>query len=72
MAERSGSSNGPIGDDEIRVTKVTPGYGHTRYEGLCGPSVTVHDIKNRFYHPMFGGRDASVQNGRFKAVCHND
>lgn len=56
----------------IRVTKLTPGHAHTDYEGECGPDVTVDDIKNKFYHPYFGGRGAWVGNGRWKATSHDD
>lgn len=56
----------------IEVGLATPGYHHTVYEGICGKDVTVEDIKKKFYHTHFGGRDAYVNNGRWRAVCHND
>ena len=59
-------------DKEIKVLKQTPGYKHTKYEGTCGPKVTKDDIEKRFYHPYFGGRDAWVLNGRWRAIRHND
>lgn len=56
----------------IKVTKVTPGYAHTDYQGECGPDVTVDDIKKKFYHSYFGGRGASVSNGKWRATSHDD
>lgn len=62
----------PLGEKEIRTTKVTPGHSHTAYEGICGSGVTVRDVEGKIYHPMFGGRGASVANGKWRAVCHTD
>lgn len=56
----------------ITVTRTTPGYAHVLVEGACGPDVTVEDIKEKFYHEYFGGREAQVSNGRFSAVRHVD
>lgn len=57
---------------DIVVTKSNPGYAHHEFEGDCGPDVTEEDIKARFYHPHFGGRDAWVKNGKWGAVRYTD
>ena len=59
-------------DKEIITTNSRPGYKHTMHEGTCGKDVTLRDIKNRIYHPMFGGRSAWVGNGKWRAIRHND
>ena len=59
-------------DNEIKTIKAVPRHKHTRFEGTCGEKVTVEDIKKAIYHPMFGGRDAWVSNGRWGAVRHDD
>jgi hypothetical protein len=56
---------------EIRVTKKTPGYAHTTLEGVCGVEVTVQDIRKEIYHPMFGGRGASVHDGKWIAIRYD-
>ena len=40
--------------------------------GICSPDVTVEDVKKRFYHWYFGGRDAWVKDGRFGCTIHTD
>ena len=65
-------SEKPLRHDEIRCTKVTPGYAHTEREGVCGRDVTVEDVKKMFYHSLFGGRDARVSNGQWRATTHDD
>jgi hypothetical protein len=59
-------------DHRITVTKRTPGHAHTRIEGTCGPKVTLDKIKATFFHPMFGGREASVFGGKFSVIRHTD
>lgn len=61
-------------ESEKRITVVnsTRGYAHTRLSGTCGSAVTVEDIRKRFYHPYFGGRDAWVRDGQWGAICHDD
>lgn len=56
----------------IRVTKTVPGYKHTRFEGTCDEGVTTDEIKKEFYHPLFGGRGATVTSGKWSAVRHDD
>lgn len=56
----------------ITVVTVQHGYNHTVYGGICGPEVTLDDIKERFYHPHFGGRQAWVEDGNWGATCHDD
>jgi len=55
-------------DVEIREA----GYAQVTLYGSCDADVTVEDVKERFYHPYFGGRDAWVKDGRFGVVCHTD
>ncbi len=57
---------------EIKTEERTPGWNHIEYRGTCGPDVTVQDIKDKFYHPFFGGRGARVGNGKWFAVRHTD
>lgn len=54
----------------IEVTKQEPGHHHVKYWGRCSADVTVQDIKDQFYHPYLGGRDARVENGTFFAIRH--
>lgn len=56
----------------MEVTNREPGYAHTRVQGTCSPDVTVEDVKRRFYHGYFGGRDAWVRDGKFGCVIHTD
>ena len=56
----------------IKVESRTPGYKHTVFTGTCGKDVTMEDIKNKFYHPYFGGRNAQVSNGTWRATSHDD
>lgn len=60
------------GEKRIEVTRCVPGYANTRFEGRCSDDVTVEDIKEKFYHPHFGGRGAFVSNGSFQAIRHDD
>lgn len=59
-------------EKRITVEDTQYGYAHTRYSGACSSDVTVDDIKKRFYHSYFGGREAWVKDGRWSAVCHTD
>ena len=61
-----------LGEKEIRTTKTTPGHAHTAYEGICGSGVTVQDVQDKIYHPMFRGRGAAVSNGKWRAIRHTD
>jgi hypothetical protein len=56
----------------IEVDLRVPGYAHTRLTGTCGPDVTVEDVRQRFYHEYFGGRDAWVRDGRWGVIRHDD
>lgn len=56
----------------FKVTGRTEGYGHTRVQGDCPHDATVEEVKARFYHDYFGGREAWVENGRFGCVIHQD
>lgn len=56
----------------MTVLSRSPGYGHTSLYGDCSPDVTVDDVKARFYHPYFEGRDAWVKDGHFGCVVHTD
>lgn len=59
-------------DKKIKITKTTPGHAHTAFEGTCDKDVTVADIKAEFYHPVFGGRQAWVSGGKWRAIRHDD
>lgn len=56
----------------VEVEHRSSGYAHVNVSGRCGPDVTVEDIERRFYHPYFGGRGASVRDGRFYVTIHTD
>lgn len=60
--------------DEKRMDVDTeiPGYAHVIVQGTCGPNVTTEDVRRRFYHSYFGGRDEWVRNGRFGVTIHTD
>lgn len=54
----------------LKVENVTHGYNHDRIIGSCPDGTTVEDVKEQFYHPFFGGRDAWVRGTRFGCVVH--
>jgi hypothetical protein len=56
----------------MEVDTRQPGYAHVTVQGTCGPDVTVEDVRKRFYHWYFGGRDAWVKDGRFGVTIHTD
>jgi hypothetical protein len=56
----------------MNVTSRSDGYANTTVSGECSPDVTVEDVKKRFYHWYFGGRDAWVKDGRFGCTIHTD
>lgn len=56
----------------LTVTTRSPGHGHVTVSGDCSPDVTVEDVKARFYHHYFEGRDAWVKDGRFGCTIHTD
>ena len=56
----------------MTVTNRMDGYASTTISGTCSPDVTVEDVKKRFYHWYFGGRDAWVKDGRFGCTIHTD
>ena len=57
---------------QMIVTTRSSGYNNTTVSGVCSPDVTVEDVKKRFYHWYFGGRDAWVRDGRFGCTIHTD
>lgn len=59
-------------EKRIEVTGSHPGHAHTTLYGTCSSNVTVDDIKRKFYHSYFGGRDAWVRDGQWGAVRHDD
>lgn len=61
-----------LGPKDIEIVYRVPGYTHTRLSGICGPEVTVEDIRKFAYHEYFGGRDAWVSNGEWGCVRHDD
>ncbi|WP_273455821.1 hypothetical protein [Nevskia ramosa] len=56
------------------ITPVTYHNGHniTTITGNYTGPVTHKDIEKRFYHPYFGGRQATARDGRFSVIVHND
>lgn len=54
------------------VTVRSLGYNNTTVQGTCPGDATVEEVKARFYHEYFGGRDAWVKDGRFGCTIHND
>lgn len=54
------------------VTDRVYGYNHTRLQGTCPADATVEEVKDRFYHEYFGGRDAWVRDGKFGCTVHLD
>lgn len=57
---------------QLIVTHRGNGYNHVNVSGVCSPDVTVEDVKKRFYHFYFGGRDAWVRDGKFGCTIHID
>lgn len=57
---------------QMIVTSRMSGYNNVTVNGVCSPDVTVEDIKKRFYHSYFGGRDAWVRDGKFGCTIHTD
>lgn len=66
--------NAPISSEEkrIEVTGSERGHAHTKLYGVCTANVTVDDIKAKFYHPYFGGRDAWVHDRQWGVIRHDD
>lgn len=56
----------------FEVTSRSHGYNHTSVTGTCPADATVDEVKARFYHEYFGGRDAWVRDGRFGCTIHRD
>ncbi len=56
----------------MNVTSRSQGYHHMVIVGECDPDVTVEDVRSRFFHVQFGGRDAWVKDGRFGCTVHTD
>jgi hypothetical protein len=63
-----------MADEEITFTVQNRehGYAHVRVNGTYTGPATVDDVRKRFYHDYFGGRDAWCRDGRFGAVIHTD
>lgn len=61
-----------LGPKDIEVVYRVPEYARTILKGVCGPDVTVEDIRRAMYHEYFGGRDAWVRNGEWGCVRHDD
>jgi hypothetical protein len=59
-------------DQRIEISAINHGHAHTRYFGTCSADVTREDIIRLFAHPIFGGRDLVLKDGRFSYVRHND
>ena len=61
-------------DKHIETTRAIPGHAHTRIWGSFSGPVTREDIEEWLYHPMFGGRDLSINwHGKtFYGVRHDD
>ncbi len=61
-------------DDEhrVRIEDREWGHAHCRQGGTCGPKVTVRDIEQLFFHEFFGGRGATVHDGRWSCITHTD
>lgn len=56
----------------FNVTSYRYGYKNTTVQGTCPADATVEEVKDRFYHDYFGGRDAWVKDGRFGCTIHLD
>lgn len=60
-------------EKHMEVTHRSGGYAHVRLSGVCDLDVTAEDVRKRFYHPYFGGRDAGVDGkGKFWVTVHTD
>lgn len=57
---------------QMVVTDRSNGHNNVSVSGVCSPDVTVEDVKKRFYHFYFGGREAWVKDGRFGCTIHTD
>lgn len=56
----------------FKVISYGAGYKHTTVQGTCPDDATVEEVRSRFYHEYFGGRDAWVKDGRFGCTIHTD
>jgi hypothetical protein len=56
----------------FKVTERSYGYNSEAVQGTCPLDATVEEVKERFYHEYFGGRDAWVKDGRFGCTIHTD
>lgn len=56
----------------FEVTSRSFGHNNTTVQGTCPADATVQEVKDRFYHDYFGGRDAWVRDGRFGCTIHTD
>lgn len=56
----------------FEVTQRSHGYNNETVSGTCPADATVEEVKERFYHDYFGGRDAWVKDGRFGCTIHTD
>lgn len=57
---------------EFIVEHRSPGYAHVTISGTYTGPATVDDVKDKFYHDYFGGRDAWCRDGKFGCVVHTD
>jgi hypothetical protein len=53
---------------EFTVAAVEFGHNWVYRVGTYTGDATVEDVKDRFYHPTFGGRDAFCEDGKWSAV----
>lgn len=56
----------------FKVTGQSPGHNHTMVWGTCPADATIEEVKARFYHDYFGGRDAWARDGKFGCTIHLD
>lgn len=56
----------------FEVTSRSYGYNNETVGGTCPLDATVEEVKERFYHWYFGGRNAWVKDGRFGCTIHLD
>jgi hypothetical protein len=56
------------------VTRRIAGYAHEKIEGTYTGTATVEMVKEKFYDPYFGGRDAWIDPAtkRFGCIVHTD
>lgn len=59
---------------EFKVDRTEHGYNHVRYSGTFTGTATIDDLKKRFYHEYFGGREARINadTKTFSVVKHID